>query len=160
MQQTFEMQSGWRLALLFMMAVGVAGMVIGIAAPAVLDEIPSPMERALAAVVGAFVLCIAMGANRRGRCTIDDEALRYLDFTPIAKTRVLPFESVARWGYAVASNQGRRDPLVLFELRDGSHRTMKLGLYRDQATIRERLAERLGPAAPAKATMSGIRFEE
>lgn len=160
MKQTFECQFSWRLALYFAMGVGVAGIVIGIAGQAVLDEVPTPIERALAAVFGALILCIAMGANQRGRCTIDDDALHYLDFTPMAKIREVAFESVARWGYAVASNQGRSEPLVLFELHDGSKRTMKLGLYRDQVGIRALLEERLGPTTPAKATMTGIVFDD
>ena len=156
----FRMSLGWQLCLCSIPVLGCVAMMVGIAPSLLVDEAPSEAERWVATIVGAVMLSLGVGVVPHMRCTIDATQLRYFGFGPWATTRSLAFAEVRRWGHAVGRNQGRREPLLLFELRDGSSRTVKLAMYREQARIRERLAERLGPESPARATLTGLRFDD
>ena len=163
--EVFPMQWAWRIALGLLPVLGLVALVTaglelsGIVSRNALLRDASDAERYVALAFGVLILPFGITAWRHARMTIEDRGLGYLGFGFVCKTRWLAFDDVTRWGHAVGSNQGRREPLLLFELRDHSTRLIKLAMYDRQDRIRELLTERLGAAAPASATMSGMRFD-
>ena len=164
--QTFRMQLAWRSCFWMLLGLGAAALVLGTAElgglvprGAVLDA-TSDLERWVCVAVGALLVPFAALAKGHLQLTLDDRELRYLGFGPLPRTRALALSDVLRWGHAVARNQGRREPMLLFELRDRTTPSVKLAMYEGQAEILRGLTERLGPPAPAVATVAGLRFEE
>ncbi|MCK5941469.1 MAG: hypothetical protein KAI24_05820 [Planctomycetes bacterium] len=160
MQHTFPLQFGWKLTAWAVPVLGVFAIVTGLAPSLVMDEPISQAERWVAVIVGGVMVAIGFGLAINARCVIDKHQLHYFGFAPMEMTRRLAFDQVRRWGHAVGSNQGRREPMLAFELHDGSKRLVKLAMYERQGEIKALLSERLGPPTPAKATMTGVVFEE
>lgn len=162
----FPMQWAWRLALWMLPTLGAVALVTAGAELLSLVERGTLLgeardaERWVAVAVGAVLLPFGLSALPHARLTVDGTHLRYLGFGLWCTTRSLALADVRRWGHAVGRNQGRREPQLLFELRDGSLRLIKSAMYARQGELLRLLTERLGPPTAARATMSGVRFEE
>lgn len=164
--KTFPMQFAWRFALILLPVLGAVALVTAgaemlgfVARGAWLGE-AGDGERWAAIVVGILLLPFGLSALAHARLTIDTDEIRYLGFGVLCKTRQLPLADVRRWGHAVGRNQGRREPMLVFERQDGNQTVIKVAMYAHQTQIRALLTERLGPAVSATATMTGVRFDD
>tara|TARA_R110002072_G_scaffold228234_13_gene385444 strand:- start:22706 stop:23212 length:507 start_codon:yes stop_codon:yes gene_type:complete len=166
MIQTFPMQWAWRLALALLPLLGVIALVAGAAELGGLVDRGAWLgeardaERWVAVAVGTLLLPFGLTALLHAKVTIDDEHFRYLGFGFLCKTRCLAFAEIRRWGHAVTRNQGRREPMLVFEGHDGQRHSVKLAMYSNQDGIRSLLAERLGAAAATSTTITGVTFDE
>ena len=103
-------------------------------------------ERGAAVAFGALVQPFGWTALRHARLTIDRHDLRCLAFGFVCRTVRVPFAEVRRWGHAVGRNRGRREPLLLFELRDGTTQLVKLARHAGPAAVRRTVADALSRA--------------
>jgi len=164
--KTFPMQFTWRFALMLLPALGAIALVMAGAELLGLVERGAWLgeagdgERWGAVVVGLLLLPFGLSALPHARLTIDANEIRYLGFGFLCKTRTLALADVRRWAHVVGRNQGRREPLLAFERQDGNQTVIKVAMYANQDQIRALLTERLGEAAPASATMTGVKFDE
>ena len=160
------MQMVWRFAFVMLGGVGliamaaVAAEATGIVASGRLLEDAGDAERWVAFGFGALVQPFAWSALAHARLSLTDDELRYLGFGLLCRSRAISWRDVRRWGHATARNENRREPMLIFELQDGSTRTIKLAMYARQQQVRDELTRRLGPATPAKATITGVQFDE
>ncbi len=162
----FSMQWTWRLALVLLLAIGAlaaitAGLELSgaVARGAILGQ-AADAERWVALAFGVLTMPVAITALRHANLRIDEVGLHHLGFGLICRTRTIRFAEVRRWGHATTSNRGRREPHLLFELDDGSERSVKLAMYQGQSRILEELRQRLGAPAAVSATIAGVRFDQ
>lgn len=166
MRAMFPMHWSWRLALALLPLAGGAALVAallelsGAVARGTLLGEAGDAERWVAVAFGALAAPFGVSALRHARLSIDDVGLHHLGFGLLCSTRTVAFTDVNRWGHAVTSNRGRREPHLLFELHSGDERLVKLAMYTGQQRILAALSQRLGPPAPAEATIAGVRFRQ
>jgi len=164
--QVFVMQPAWKACFWTLLGAGATAVclggaeLLGLVERGALIGDASDAERWAAVAVGALLIPFGWRAFGRAQLTVDDETITYLGFGPLPVTRALGLAEITRWGHAVGRNQGRREPMLLFGLADGSTRAVKLAMYSRQADLKSLLRERLGPATAASATVTGVRFEE
>jgi hypothetical protein len=159
------MKGSWRLCLLLLPLAGAA--VAGLSGLELAGVVPrgaliggaGDSERWMAVAFGALVQPFGWTALRHARLVVDDMVLTHLGFGFVCWPRTIPFADVRRWGHAVVSNRGRPERMLLFGLRGGDDRNVKLAMYTDAGVVLELLEARLGAAAPASASIAGVRFD-
>jgi hypothetical protein len=160
------LRGSWRLSIALVMAGGLAAAgacgleLSGVVARDALLRGAADSERWLGLAVGLLMQPFGWSALRHARLRIDRESLQWPRFAWLCRLRRLRFRDVRRWGTAVATNRGRRERRLLFELHDGAQIEIKLAMYSRPDAALAALQAGIGHPVGVTASLTGLHFDD